>query len=188
MIFDNLKNAHLYFSLGEKIQKALTYLQTTNFLTVEPGTYDIDGTDVYAIVSEYNTKPLSSGRWEAHKKYIDVQYVFEGKEKIGFTESKKVMLLEEYDNRKDVAIYKGEGHFLNAEENHFFIFFPTDIHMPGIAINIPKAVKKVVVKVSTDFIEPQEEAMQEVEQVEETPPQLEETPPQAEESSSQVSE
>lgn len=178
MIYDNIKNAHLYFQLGEKIQKALTYLQTTDFSTVEPGTYDIEGTDVYAIVSEYNTKPLSSGRWEAHKKYIDVQYVHDGKERIGFTESKKMMVLEEYDNRKDMEIYKGEGHFVNVEEKHFMIFFPTDIHMPGIALNIPKTVKKVVVKVSTDYLEPQEEVKDEVESIEETPPQTEENPSQ----------
>ncbi len=181
MIFDNLKNASLYFSLGEKVEKALRYLQTTDFSTVEPGTYDLDGTDVYAIVSEYNTKPLSSGRWEAHKKYIDVQFVYDGKERIGFTDTKKVMVLEEYNDRKDVAIYKGEGHFINVEENHFCIFFPTDIHMPGIAINIPKAVKKVVVKVSTDYIEPQEEVKEEVEPIEETPPQIEEAPSQVSE-------
>lgn len=174
MIYDNIKNADIYFPLGEKIQKALSYLQSTDFSAVEPGTYDIEGTDVYAIVSEYNTKPLSNGKWESHKKYIDVQYIHEGKERIGFTESKKMMILEEYDSRKDVAIHKGEGHFINVEENHFLIFFPTDIHMPGIAINIPKAVKKVVVKVSTDYIEPQEEVKEEIEPIEETPPQVEE--------------
>ncbi|KAF0151944.1 MAG: beta-D-galactosidase [Ignavibacteria bacterium] len=177
MIYDNIKNAHIYFPLGEKIVKALKYLQTTDFSTVAPGTYDIEGTDVYAIISEYNTKPLSSGKWESHKKYIDVQFLHTGKEKIGFSESKKMMLLEEYDSIKDVAIYKGEGHFVNVDENHFLMLFPTDVHMPGIAINIPKAVKKVVVKVSTDYIEIAEE-----EKV-----TKEETPPQVEDSSTQVS-
>lgn len=181
MIYDNLKNAQIYFPLGEKIQQALTYLQTTDFSKIEPGTYDIVGTDVYAIVSEYNSKPLSSGKWESHKKYIDVQYVYEGKERIGFSESKKMMVLEEYDKRKDVTIHKGEGHFVNVEEGHFLIFFPTDVHMPGIAINIPKAVKKVVVKVSTDYIEPQAEVIKEVEPFEEIPTQPEEETTQASE-------
>ncbi|MEW6653208.1 MAG: YhcH/YjgK/YiaL family protein [Bacteroidota bacterium] len=171
MIYDNIKNGHLYFPLGEKIEKALKYLQATDFSSIEPGTYDIEGTDIYAIVSQYNTKPLSSGKWEAHKKYIDVQYVYKGTERIGFTEAKKMMTLEEYDNRKDIVIYKGEGHFVNVDENHFLILFPTDIHMPGIAINIPKAVKKVVVKVSTDYIEPAEEAEEEIEPIEDAPSQ-----------------
>ena len=66
---------------------------------------------------------------------------------MGFTETSKVIVLEEYNEEKDYAIYKGEGNFLIAEEGHFAIFFPSDIHMPSMAINIPKEVKKVVVKV-----------------------------------------
>ena len=170
MIYDNLKNASLYFPLGEKIQKALIYLQTTNFDAIEPGTYDIDGTDIYAVISEYASKPLSSGKWEGHKKYIDIQYVVHGIEKIGYTEAKKVITIQEYNLVKDCTIFKGEGSFINLEEKHFCILFPSDIHMPGIAINIPKPVLKVVVKVSTDYIEPAEEVKEETPS-EENPPQ-----------------
>lgn len=161
MIFDNIKNASLYFSLDEKIKKALEYLSTTNFENVEPGNYEIDGDNIFAIVQEYQNKPFSSGKWESHKKYIDIQFIVSGAEKIGFTESKKVITIQEYDSGKDVTIHKGEGQFINVEQNHFMILFPSDIHMPGIAINIPKPVKKVVVKVRTNFEEqnkPQEES------------------------------
>ena len=77
-----------------------------------------------------------------------------GTEKIGFTESKKVTELQGYDSDKDCTIFKGEGTFINLEEKHFCILFPSDIHMPGIAIHIPKPVRKVVVKVKTDYVEP----------------------------------
>jgi YhcH/YjgK/YiaL family protein len=154
MIYDNLRNANIYFPLGEKIQKALTYLQTTDFRSMEPGIYDIEGTDVYATISDYASKPLSSGKWEGHKKYIDIQYIVSGTEKIGFTEPMKVIPLDEYNPIKDCTIYKGEGSFISLEEKHFCILFPTDIHMPGIAIHIPKPVRKVVVKVSMDYVEP----------------------------------
>ncbi len=150
MIYDHLKNAQLYFSLGGRIEKALKYLSETNFTNVEPGKYEIEGDNIFALVQAYDTKPLSSGRWEAHKNYIDIQYIILGKEKIGFTESSKVIIIEEYDESTDYAIYKGDGNFLYADEGHFVILFPTDIHMPGIAINIPRPVKKVVVKVKTD--------------------------------------
>lgn len=153
MIFDNIKNASQYFSLDEKIKKALEYLSSTNFETVEPGNYEIDGDNIFAIVSEYQTKPLTSGKWESHRKYIDIQYVVSGAEKIGFTESKKVITLEEYNSDKDITIHKGEGQFINIEQKHFMILFPNDIHMPGIAMNIPKPVKKVVIKVRTDYKE-----------------------------------
>jgi YhcH/YjgK/YiaL family protein len=153
MIFDRLKNANQYFTLGEKIAKAFQYLSQTDFTKVEPGKYEIDGDNVFALVQTYNTKPFSVGKWEAHKKYIDIQYIVSGKEKMGFTETSKVIILEEYNEEKDCAIYKGEGNFLIAEEGHFAIFFPSDVHMPSMAINIPKEVKKVVVKVRVKEIE-----------------------------------
>jgi YhcH/YjgK/YiaL family protein len=152
MIFDHLKNAHLYFALGERLTKAIQYLSQTDFTNVEPGKYEIDGENIFAIVQEYNTKPSSSAKWEAHKKYIDIQYMVSGKEKMGFTDSRKVIVLQEYHENKDIALYKGEGNFLIADEGHFAIFYPTDIHMPQLALNIPKEVKKVVVKVRTDFV------------------------------------
>lgn len=151
MIFDQLRNSQLYFPLGERITKALQYLAQTDFTNVEPGSYEIDGEDIFAIVQLYNTKPSSSAKWEAHKKYIDIQYIVAGKEKMGFTNSKKVIVLQEYHPGNDISFYKGEGNFLTAVEGQFVIFFPTDIHMPQLALNIPHEVKKVVVKVRTDF-------------------------------------
>lgn len=156
MVFDKIKNAKLYFSLGEKIRKALQYLAETDFTATLPGKYEIDGANIYAIVDEYNTKPLSAGKWEAHRKYIDIQYIAAGREKIGVSEFEKVIVIEDYDENKDCAIYKGDGNFLLVDEGYFAIFFPTDVHMPGLSINLPKQVKKVVVKVSVDEIKEQE--------------------------------
>lgn len=156
MVFDKIKNAKLYFPLGEKIQKALQYLTETNFSTIEPGKYEIDGENIFALVQEYNTKPLSAGKWEAHRKYIDIQYIASGREKIGVSEFEKVIIIEDYNEDKDYAFYKGDGNYLLVDEGYFTIFYPTDVHMPGLSINIPKQVKKIVVKVSVDNVKEQE--------------------------------
>jgi YhcH/YjgK/YiaL family protein len=154
MIYDNIKRASLYYSLGERIAKALQYLEQTDFSNVEPGKYEIDGDNVFALVQASNTKPLSACKWEAHKKYIDIQFMVTGQEKMGFSESTKVFVLEEYNKDKDCIIYKGNGNYLTANEGHFALFFPSDIHMPSIAINIPKEIKKVVIKVKVEgFVE-----------------------------------
>ncbi|MFA7228945.1 MAG: YhcH/YjgK/YiaL family protein [Melioribacteraceae bacterium] len=152
MIFDQLKNAHLYFPLSDRIAKALQYLAQTDFANIAPGTYEIDGENIFALVQEYSTRPLSSSKWESHKKYIDIQYIVSGKEKMGYTDAKKVIVLQRYHPNNDIVLYKGEGNFITAEEGQFVLFFPTDIHMPQLAINIPREVKKVVVKVRTDFV------------------------------------
>ncbi len=167
MVFDRLKNAQQYFPLGERIEKALKYLVDTDFENVEPGTYEIDGENIFAIVQLYNTKPSSSTKWESHRKYIDIQYMVSGKEKMGFTDSQKVIVLQEYHAGNDISFHKGEGNYLIADEGHFAIFFPADIHMPQVAINIPHEVKKVVVKVRTDYVVESKEIKEEELQTEE---------------------
>lgn len=151
MIFDQLKNAHLYFPLGERVQKALEYLTATDFTGIEPGKYEIDGDEIYSVVSQYDTKPITAGKWEAHKRYLDIQVVLEGKEKIGYTFSNKVIVTQPYDEYKDIMFLKGEGNFLTAEPGYFTILFPSDIHMPSIAVNLSTPVKKVVLKVKVDI-------------------------------------
>ncbi len=169
MIFDQLKNAHLYFPLGERIQKALEYLMSTDFSGIEPGKYEIDGEDIYAVVSQYDTKPITAGKWEAHKRYLDIQSVVEGKEKIGYSFSNKTIVTQPYDEYKDIMFLKGEGNFLIAEAGYFTILFPSDIHMPGIAMNISTPVKKVVLKVKLDL--PVETVQ--IKEIDEAPPSSE---------------
>lgn len=150
MIFDQIKNAELYFQINERFKKAFEYLRTTNFENVEPDKYTIDGDEIYAIVQQYDSKPLTSGKWEAHKKYIDIQYMVSGKEKMGYSHKNKMIVTHEYNKDKDALYLKGEGNFLTAEAGYFAIFFPSDVHMPCIALNLSTPVKKVVVKVKVD--------------------------------------
>lgn len=150
MIYDQLKNAHLYFNLGNRIQKAFEYLLNTDFTNLDAGKYEIDGDNIYAVIQNYDTKPITAGKWEAHKKYIDIQYIVSGKEKMGYSNSIKMIVTEEYNQEKDVMFLKGNGNFLIAEEGYFALFFPSDVHMPGIAVNLSTPVKKVVVKVKVE--------------------------------------
>ncbi|MEW6195326.1 MAG: YhcH/YjgK/YiaL family protein, partial [Bacteroidota bacterium] len=115
MIFDILKHAELYFPLHEKMKVAFDYLRNNDFDNIEPGNYEIDGEDVYAIVQQYDSKPLSAGKWEAHKKYLDIQYVHSGKEKMGYSNSQKMIVTQEYSSYNDIMFLKGEGNFLIAE-------------------------------------------------------------------------
>jgi YhcH/YjgK/YiaL family protein len=153
MIFDQLKNAELYFQINNRFRKAFDYLRSNDFNNIEPGKYEIDGEDIYAIVQQYDTKPMSSGKWEAHKKYIDIQFMVSGKEKMGYSHKNKMIVTHEYNSDKDAIYLKGEGNFLVAEAGYFAIFFPTDVHMPCIAINLSTPVKKVVIKVKSDLYE-----------------------------------
>ncbi len=147
MIIDNIKNAEQYYSYGERFQKALEYLQVTDFGLTENGIHELDGKNIFAIVTEYDTKPITEGKWESHLKYYDVQFIASGEEKIGYVFKDKVKLLQEYNSDNDFMLWEGDGDFITAKAGDFLILGPDDVHMPSIQVNGPSKVKKVVVKV-----------------------------------------
>mgnify|MGYP000887716668 CR=1 FL=1 len=147
MILDHIENAAVYCKLNPGIRKALNYLSQTDFTKTEPGKYPIKGEDIFALVSEYETREYNPGRWENHREYIDVQYMALGKERLGYTRVNTCMPGEPYNPDKDIAFWSGEGILLEMEEHMFAILYPQDAHQPGIQWGNTKAVKKVVVKV-----------------------------------------
>ena len=151
MIIDKIKNADIYYNLGEKIEKALRYLKEKDFSSMSDGKYEIYGNKIFAMVSRYETKPVNTGVWEAHKKYIDVQYIAEGTEKLGYAPVDILTVSEEYSEEKDIMFLNGEGSYIGAGKGAFLIFYPGDGHMPGLNPgDSKKNVLKVVVKVIAD--------------------------------------
>jgi len=147
MVIDKLSNAGLYYGLSKRIEKALKYVKETDLENIEIGKYEIDGENIFAIVSEYETKDLTQGKWEAHRKYIDIQFVISGKEKIGYAAINEMELDTQYNQEKDVLFLNGTGDYLSVNQGTFAIFEPDDVHMPGIIAEIQQYVKKLVVKI-----------------------------------------
>ncbi len=147
MVIDKLQNSTLYENLGDRIKKAFNYLKGTDFSKTANGKYEIQGNDIFAIVNEYNTKDATEGKLESHRNYLDVQYVAKGVEQIGYVPFNNQKPDIDYNKENDISFYSGEKSFTKLEEGMFAIFFPTDIHMPGIKLDTPVKVKKVVVKV-----------------------------------------
>jgi YhcH/YjgK/YiaL family protein len=147
MVIDKLENSDIYSTLGENIKLAFDYLKQNDFSKISAGKYEIDGDAVFAMVSEYETKEVKDGRLESHRKYLDVQYAAKGNELIGYVPFKNQKPTIEYNETNDIMFYLEENSFVKLEEGMFAIFFPSDIHMPGIKINTSEKVKKVVVKV-----------------------------------------
>jgi len=141
-----------YFNNKERWDKAFTFLKSNDLSTLEIKRYDIDGDNIFAPVSEYITKNEEDAKYEAHKKYIDIQYVISGSEQMSVAPlSSKVDILEPYDETREVEFMtvSKSSHF-KATPERFFIFFPSDIHRPGVKIGENSQVKKIVVKVKVD--------------------------------------
>lgn len=146
MIYDLLKNATFYHQTHPRFKKAFEYLQKTDFTKVAEGKVEIDGQNIYAIVQEYMTKPPAEGRWEAHQRYIDIQYVVAGEELIGYAHLDS-MKAGQYNDEKDIVFLEGEGSMIPVPAGTFMLLAPQDVHKPQIAVHTPQKVKKVVVKV-----------------------------------------
>lgn len=147
MIADLLCNADLYKNLQAGIRRGLEYLTSTDFTAIEPGRHEIDGQNIYAMVQDYEPKQPENAYWEAHRRYIDIQYVAEGIESIGYAPTETLQVTHPYDSEKDAVFLKGEGSLLTAAKGTFFIFFPQDAHMPGLTFDTVASVRKAVIKI-----------------------------------------
>jgi YhcH/YjgK/YiaL family protein len=153
MIKDRLENAAAYSRLGAGIAKALEFLRTTDCTRLAPGKYEIDDQRVFAVVQRYQPKPAEQASWEAHHRYIDVQYVAEGDERMGVLSlTPDLPVAKPYDPHTDLIFYQARGDLLTFQAGEFAIFTPRDVHAPGLAIDSAAAgeVLKVVVKVRVD--------------------------------------
>ncbi len=147
MIIDHIEYRERYYPLGMNIERALRHLAVTDFTDVEPGRYEIDGKDIFVIVEEYSPLKAEEKQLEAHRLYIDVQYIVEGTEKVGYAPLQDQELIEDRLEKDDIAFYEGEEMFVTLGNKKFCILFPEDLHKPGI-FNCENSVKKVVVKVA----------------------------------------
>lgn len=149
MIFSSIYSKDDYTNFPIAIQAAIRYLKENDFTSMEPGVYEIQGKDIYAQVFDALTEPKEKKRPEVHEKYVDVQFLASGKERLGFTpDLGKYEVDERFDDR-DLIFYKeveNEG-FIEATPGCFSIFFPTDVHRPAVMSGEAMTVRKVVVKV-----------------------------------------
>ncbi|MGV3660769.1 MAG: YhcH/YjgK/YiaL family protein [Prosthecobacter sp.] len=152
MIFDTLDNADRYASLNSRFAKAFAYLRTVDG-TQELGRVDLEGDDCYAIVQAYETKPVEKALFEAHRKYIDVQFVHSGRETILW--APLAAMKEEtmaFTEEKDAALWKlvPDVTPLHISGGQFAILYPEDAHAPCVEWDKPEQVFKVVVKVAVE--------------------------------------
>lgn len=147
MVLDQLAHAEVYGGLSPILRRALRYLATTDWESSATGRRAFEGDDIFALVSDYDTRPAETVPWEAHRRYIDVQYVHRGTERIGHAPI-ATLTCGEYDGARDLVSAEGHGAFITLTAGMFAIFWPHDVHRPGIAVDRPVAVRKVVFKVA----------------------------------------
>ena len=140
---DQLQN---YTHLHPGLEKAGQFLARADLAAFAEGRYEIDGDELFAIVSACEGKGRSGARLEAHRNYIDVQYCLSGKDVIGFRPlAQCTTAAAAYDEAGDVIFFEDPAReWISIEGSACAVFFPDDAHAP-LAGEGP--CKKIVVKI-----------------------------------------
>lgn len=145
MIKDKLIYAKTYYGISENLKNGLIWIKNSDFNKLEDGKHVISET-LYANIQTYETK--DNALFEAHRDYIDIQYMISGEECIGVVDYNDCSTIEEYNKEKDIEFLSS-----NSENNEvikdgeFVILFPHDAHKPSLSNKNKLTVRKAVVKV-----------------------------------------
>lgn len=148
MIADNIKNRRLYETAHPLFSQAFDFIKAYLAEPKPAGKYELLGDALFAMVQEYDSK--TEAKMEVHDKYIDLQFVAEGEEKILWAQREELDVLTPFAEGKDAAFLSDGDRpaALHLRAGDFAIFYPSDAHKPGLAVNAPTPVKKIVVKIS----------------------------------------
>ena len=151
MILDYMKNYRMYNSLVSNLEEGMTFVNT--LLDKPEGRYEAEH-GIYAMVQIGVTSDIGKDRMESHEKYLDVQYLVSGKERLGFTKNTGDYQIAEHIKERDLIFYQSvedEG-WIESRPGCFCIFFPSDIHRPECISGESMKLRKVVVKVSAALL------------------------------------
>lgn len=141
---------------GKKYGKVFEFLKNHDLAAEFEGmnagdkkTIEIDGKDVRAIFQVYNTKVHALAKLEGHKKYADVQYIFEGQEIIGCADIADIVEEPEYNEEKDIFFSHAKTQLSQVvlSAGQAAILEPCDLHAPCMMVGAQKLAKKIVFKV-----------------------------------------
>ncbi|MDR1926339.1 MAG: YhcH/YjgK/YiaL family protein [Endomicrobium sp.] len=150
MITDDIKSIDFYSNIATFIKEALEFIKINISSFSKEQRYEINDR-MYAIVETSYPKKPPEQKLEAHRKYIDVQYIIEGYDVIGW---KNLLNCKEvyknYDELKDIIFFNDKHDFdIFLNPGTFAVFFPQDAHAPLCG---KKPVKKCIVKINVQQI------------------------------------
>jgi YhcH/YjgK/YiaL family protein len=149
MILDSLSLWHRYAPLHPRFARAFAFLEQVG-PEVALGRHEIADDSIFALVQRYTTRPVEGMQLEAHRRYIDVQYLVSGREVIHWAPLRDLAhVTQPYDTTKDAGLFALSPATVPVplRAGQFMILFPDDAHAPCCCVDTPAEVVKVVVKV-----------------------------------------
>jgi YhcH/YjgK/YiaL family protein len=156
MIFGHIAQVDdILVCLPDALKTVIGYLQDTDFSSMPAGSYDMQGKDIYVQVTDMETKDEQLTWPEVHRRYIDVQFLVQGRENIGFARDTGCnQIHEDLLEARDLLFYENveSESKLTMTPGSFAIFFPEDVHRPGCKVGEKALIRKVVVKVKVELV------------------------------------
>jgi biofilm protein TabA len=149
IIINKLQHAERYFKMHPSFEKTFAFLRQKGLAELPSGRHEIDGERLFCIISKGPGRSRSEAKLEAHRKYIDIQYVIAGTDEMGWKPTADCKVIDtEYDADKDIMFFKDQpDSWTPVPAGSFVIFFPQDAHAPLVSRGeIHKAVLKVAVE------------------------------------------
>jgi YhcH/YjgK/YiaL family protein len=157
VIHDKLVNWKLYFS-GEPWKTAFDYLLGLSSETPLAQKVLLRSDGLYASVMSYQTRGTKESVLETHDHFVDIQVTLSGCEGIDWFDREILQIKTPYDTELDRTFYHRPDTactHVNNDPGYFTLLFPSDAHMPMLrGKGESKMVKKVVVKVPIDSLQP----------------------------------
>ena len=135
-------------TLNEKINESIAVIEGLDKNNLELGKHVVNE-DFFYLVQEYETKAPETARHEAHEKYVDIQYMIQGKEQIDIAPAEKMEVEEPYNADRDVVFFKEpeQATHVVLTDGGYAVLYPADSHKPGLRVGEPAKVRKIVGKV-----------------------------------------
>ena len=145
MICDTLDQLHLYKGLHKNLNTAIEFLAAHPLDTLPLGRTEVDGDEVFINVMDADLKPHTGSHAEYHRLYADLQIDLTGGEGWGYTNLPG----------EEAGEFAGDIGFRTSPdavsgvlgEGRFVLFFPGELHKPGVARPGCDHVRKAVIKI-----------------------------------------
>lgn len=146
MIIDKFSRVEKYIATLPHMEEALACLEQVK--SAAPGRYEFSGG--FILIQEGTTSPLDAGDFEAHRKYLDVQFLLEGAETIVWADIADLCVSVPYDAHIDRGNYCGDGCTFEMKPGMFYVCDPHDAHKACCHTDTPTRFRKAVIKLSLE--------------------------------------
>ena len=146
MILSDLQHTERIEQLHPLFKEVFDYIKSHDLLHAECGKIELKGKDLFINVANPTLKAEKDQVLEMHRKYIDIQVLLEGKERMGWKAFDELTdEVQAYNEENDCALYADRPTtFVDLLPGQFAIFFPEDPHAPVIGEG---KVRKLIAKV-----------------------------------------